>query len=27
MNCVSASIGCLFLMVQEGAFDVTFLDV
>jgi hypothetical protein len=27
MNCVSASMDCLFLMVQEGAFDVTFLDI
>ena len=27
MNCVSDSMDCLFLLVQDGAFDVTFLDI
>jgi len=27
MNCVSETTDCLFLMVQDGAFDVTFLDM
>ena len=26
MNCVSTSTDCLFLLVQDGAFDVNFLD-
>jgi hypothetical protein len=27
MNCVSDSMDCMFLLVQDGAFDVTFLDI